>query len=90
MIMSQSREVGVVEGREGEGGVGRGGGVKGWWRERVGWGGEGVGKRREGVVAYQLIFVKQGDQWVWYHLIDAIEEAVNLCSNGLGHSHLCH
>ena len=80
MIMRQSREVGVVEGREGEGGVGSSGGGKGWWRR-------GVGKR---VVAYQLIFVKQGDQWVWYHLIDAIEEAVNLCSNGLGHSHLCH
>ena len=31
MIMSQSREVGVVEGREGEGGVGRSGGGKGWW-----------------------------------------------------------
>ena len=36
MIMSQSREVGVVEGREGEGGVGRGGGGKGWGREGKG------------------------------------------------------
>ena len=32
MIMRQSREVGVVEGREGEGGVGRSGGGEGWGR----------------------------------------------------------
>ena len=37
MIMSQSREVGVVEGKEGEGGwegvvEGRGGGGEGWGR----------------------------------------------------------
>ena len=68
MIMSQSREVGVVEGREGEGGVGRGGG-EGVVEGKGGVGRGGVGKRREGVVAYQLIFIKQGDQWVWYHLI---------------------
>ena len=49
MIMSQSREVGVVEGREGEGGVGRGGGegvVEG--KGGVGRGGGGEEKGRGG------------------------------------------
>ena len=47
-----------------------------------------MGKRREGGGSLPT-HIRQ-TRWVWYHLIDAIEEAVNLCSNGLGHSHLCH